>query len=321
MLRLNTKMNGVNELSCAALVECVRAHLKLTQVQNSVGANTQMTRWSETFCQILAEQGFCVIRFDNRDAGLSTHFHSASMPDLAAIADAVSRGETPNVPYTLFDMANDAVGLLDALMIKRTHVVGRSMGGMIAQLLASEHAERVLSLVSIMSSTGNRDLPQASPAVMAAMTSPAPHPFKDEQGYLAHCVAFSQVIAGRSYPFDESAQRDQALAEVKRAYNPSGFWRHIAAIAAIGDLRPRLAKVSAPTLVLHGSDDLLVPPEAGKDTAANIKKAVLLVVEGMGHDFSPSLFGLVADAIADNARRMSNSVNGPDSTSPFAAIA
>ena len=267
------------------------------------GLGTQMIRWSETFCQILAEQGYRVIRFDNRDAGLSTYFHSGSMPDLAAIADTVSRGETPNVPYTLFDMAKDAAGLLDALMIKRAHVVGRSMGGMIAQLLASEHAERVLSLVSMMSSTGNRDLPQASPAVMAAMTSPAPNPLKDEQGYLAHCVAFSQVIAGPGYPLDESAQRDQALAELKRAYNPSGFWRHIAAVAATGDLRSRLTNISAPTLVLHGSDDPLVSPEAGKDTAANINEAELLIVEGMGHDFPPSLFGFVARVIADNSHR------------------
>lgn len=188
------------------------------------------------------------------------------------------------------------------------------MGGMIAQLLASEHAERVLSLVSIMSSTGNRDLPQASPAVMAAMTSPAPHPLKDEQGYLAHCVAFSQVIAGRGYPFDQTAQRDQALAEVKRAYNPGGFWRHIAAIAASGDLRSRLAKISAPTLVIHGSDDPLVSPEAGKDTAASIKGAELLIVEGMGHEFPPSLFGFVAGAIANNARHMFRPMNRPDVT-------
>ena len=269
------------------------------------GLGTQMIRWSETFCQLLANQGYRVIRFDNRDAGLSTHFDNALTPDFAAIADAVSRGEAPHVPYTLFDMAKDAVGLLDALNIRKAHVVGRSMGGMIAQLLASEHAERVHSLVSIMSSTGNRDLPQASPAVMAAMTAPAPHPFKDEQGYLAHCVAFSHVIAGRGYPFDESVQRDQALAEVKRAYNPSGFWRHIAAIAATGDLRSRLANIRAPTLVLHGSDDPLVSPEAGKDTAAHIKGAELRIVEGMGHDLPPSLFGLVAGAIADNARHSS----------------
>lgn len=282
------------------------------------GLGTQMIRWSETFCQILANQGYRVIRFDNRDAGLSTHFDNASMPDLAAIADAVSRGETPNVTYTLFDMAKDAVGLLDALKIRKAHVVGRSMGGMIAQLLASEHAGRVLSLVSMMSSTGNRELPQASPAVMAAMTSPAPNPLKDEQGYLAHCVAFSQVIAGRGYPFDESAHRDQALAEVKRAYNPTGFWRHIAAIAATGDLRLRLANITAPTLVLHGADDPLVPPEAGKDTAANIKGAELLIIDGMGHDFPPSLFGFVADVIAENARRMTKPVNRHDGTSPFA---
>ena len=282
------------------------------------GLGTQMIRWSESFCQLLANQGYRVIRFDNRDAGLSTHFDNASVPDFSAIVDAVSRGETPEVPFTLFDMAKDAVGLLDALKIRKAHVVGRSMGGMIAQLLASEHADRVLSLVSMMSSTGNRDLPQASPAVMAAMTSPAPNPLKDEQGYLAHCVAFSQLIAGRGYPFDDSAQRAQALAEVKRAYNPTGFWRQIAAIAATGDLRSRLANITAPTLVLHGSDDSLVPPEAGKDTAANISGAELLIVEGMGHDLPPSLFGLVAGAIADNARRMSNPVNRPDGSSPFA---
>lgn len=272
------------------------------------GLGTQMIRWSETFCQTLAAQGYRVIRFDNRDAGLSTRFDNASMPDLA---DAVARGETPNVPYTLVDMANDAVGLLDALMVQRAHVVGRSMGGMIAQLLASKHADRVLSLVSIMSSTGNRDLPQASPAVMAAMTSPAPHPFKDERGYIAHCVAFSKLIAGRGYPFDESVQRDQVLAEVKRAYNPSGFWRHIAAIAASGDLRSRLRKITVPTLVLHGADDPLVSPEAGKDTAAHIKGAELLIVEGMGHDIPPSLFAFVARVIADNARRTFNPVERP----------
>lgn len=271
------------------------------------GLGTQMIRWNETFCQMLAEQGYRVIRFDNRDTGLSTHFDTAPMPDFTAIANAVSRGEMPNVPYTLFDMANDVVGLLDSLNIHRAHMVGRSMGGMIAQLLASEHSERVLSLVSIMSSTGNPNLPQASPEVMAAMTSPAPHPLKDEQGFLAHCVALSQAIAGRGYPFDETAQRDQALLEVKRAYNPTGFSRQIAAIAATGDLRAHLATITAPTLVLHGADDPLVPVDAGKDTAANIQGAELLIVEGMGHDLPPAMFGSVVRAITDNARRTFNS--------------
>lgn len=271
------------------------------------GLGTQMIRWSETFCQMLAEQGYRVIRFDNRDTGLSTHFDTAPMPDFTVIANAVSHGEMPKVPYTLFDMANDAVGLLDKLKINRAHVVGRSMGGMIAQLLACEHSERVLSLVSIMSSTGNPNLPQASPEVMEALTSPAPHPLQDEQGYLAHCVALSQAIAGRGYPFDESAQRYQALVEVKRAYNPTGFLRQIAAIAATGDLRVHLANISVPTLVLHGADDPLVPPEAGKDTAANIQGAELLIIEGMGHDLPPAMFGNVIRAITDNALRKFNS--------------
>jgi len=266
------------------------------------GLGTQMIRWSETFCQMLAEQGYRVIRFDNRDTGLSTHFDTAPIPDFTAIAKAVSRGEMPSVPYTLFDMVSDTVGLLGKLKINRAHVVGRSMGGMIAQLLASEHPERVLSLVSIMSSTGNPNLPQASPEVMAAMTSPAPHPVQDEQGYLAHCIALSQAIAGRGYPFDESAQRDQALVEVKRAYNPTGFLRQIAAIAATGDLRAHLATITAPTLVLHGADDPLVPVDAGRDTAANIQGAELLIVEGMGHDLPPAMFGNVVRAITDNAR-------------------
>jgi pimeloyl-ACP methyl ester carboxylesterase len=271
------------------------------------GLGTQMIRWSETFCQMLAEQGYFVIRFDNRDTGLSTHFNAAPIPDFTAIANAVSRSEMPDVPYTLFDMANDAVGLLDKLKINRAHVVGRSMGGMIAQLLAIEHSERVLSLVSIMSSTGNPNLPQASPEVMAAMTSPAPHPLQDEQGYLAHCVALSKAIAGRGYPFDESAQRDQALAEIKRAYNPTGFLRQIAAIAATGDLRAYLNNITVPTLVMHGAYDPLVPPEAGKDTAANIKGAELLIIEGMGHDLPPAIFDKVVRAISDNARRTFNS--------------
>ena len=271
------------------------------------GLGTQMIRWSEKFCQMLVEQGYRVIRFDNRDTGLSTHFDTAPTPDFTAIANAVSHGEMPKVPYTLFDMANDAVGLLDKLKINRAHVVGRSMGGMIAQLLACEHSERVLSLVSIMSSTGNPNLPQASPEVMEALTSPAPHPLQDEQGYLAHCVALSQAIAGRGYPFDESAQRYQALVEVKRAYNPTGFLRQIAAIAATGDLRVHLANISVPTLVLHGADDPLVPPEAGKDTAANIQGAELLIIEGMGHDLPPAMFGNVVRAITDNALRKFNS--------------
>lgn len=272
------------------------------------GLGTQMIRWTESFCQILANQGYRVIRFDNRDAGLSTHFGCVKTPDFKLIAHATARGEIPDVPYTLLDMAKDAVGLLDSLGIFKAHLVGRSMGGMIAQLLASEYPDRVLSLTAIMSSTGNRELPQPSPAMMAAMTKPAPNPFTDENGYLAHSCDFNRAIAGQRFSFDEKAHRDQALIEVKRAYDPTAFWRQIAAIAATGDLRTRISSITAPALVIHGSDDPLFPPAAGKDIAANIQGAELLILEGMGHAIPSPLYETVINAIVRNAGRSSHPV-------------
>jgi pimeloyl-ACP methyl ester carboxylesterase len=274
------------------------------------GLGMQMIRWAVSFCELLAEQGYRVIRFDNRDAGLSTHFTDSPTPDFAAIARAVAQGQRPAVPYTLHDMAEDLIGLLDALSIDRAHLVGRSMGGMIAQLVASEHPHRTLSLTSIMSSTGNPDMPSATSEVMAMLTQPAPHPSKDETGFLAHSVAFARMISSPGYPFDEAIQRGRILAEVRRAYNPAGFGRQIAAIAATGDLRARLATIAIPTLVVHGSDDPLIPVACGKDTAANIKGADLMIIEGMGHDLPPALYETVAAAIVRNTRREQSSLAG-----------
>lgn len=268
------------------------------------GLGVQMIRWTVPFCECLAAHGYRVIRFDNRDMGLSTHFDSAPIPDIATVAITAARGERPEVPYTLHDMADDAMGLLDALEIERAHIVGRSMGGMIAQLIASEHPQRTLSLTSIMSSTGNPNLPPTAPEVMAALIRRAPHPLEDEEGFLAHSLAFSRVIAGPGYPFDETAQRAQVLAEVKRAYNPAGFGRQIAAIAAAGDRRLRLNAITVPTLVLHGSDDPLISVAGGEDTAANISGATLHIVEGMGHDIPPALYEVIVRAIVSNARRI-----------------
>lgn len=267
------------------------------------GLGVQMIRWAVPFCEALARQGYQVIRFDNRDAGLSTHLDGAPVPELMAVARAVARGARPNVPYDLHDMADDAVGLLDALGIARAHVVGRSMGGMIAQLMASEHPDRVLSLTSIMSSTGNPGLPPPTPEAVAALTRPAPNPAEDEEGFLAHAIALSRVLASPRYPFDEAAQRVQALTELRRAYNPAGFGRQIAAIAATGDRRRRLNTIATPTLVVHGAADTLVPAAAGRDTAANIPGAELKVIEGMGHDLPPELYETVVSAIVANARR------------------
>jgi pimeloyl-ACP methyl ester carboxylesterase len=267
------------------------------------GLGTQMIRWSVPFCRALASQGYRVIRFDNRDAGLSTHLNEAPVPDLAYVAAARARGEAPNVPYTLCDMAGDTIGVLDGLSIEQAHLVGRSMGGMIAQLVASEHPHRTLSLTSIMSGSGNPENPPAAAEVMALLTSRAPHPSEDQAGFLAHRMALSRLISGRGYPFDEAAQRIETLAEVSRAYDPAGFGRQIAAIAATGDCRSLLSKIDVPTLVVHGSDDPLIPLEAGKDTAANIRGAELLVVQGMGHEIPSPLYETVAAAIVDNARR------------------
>lgn len=274
------------------------------------GLGVQMIRWTAPFCEKLAAQGFHVIRFDNRDVGLSTHFADSPVPDLAAVAGALARGERPDVPYTLDDMADDAVALLDALGIKRAHIVGRSMGGMIAQIVASEHPERTLTLTSIMSSSGNPGLPPSSPEAMAMLTQRAPNPSLDEKGFLDHSVRAARILGSPAFPFDEVAQRAQALSEAKRAYDPAGFGRQIAAIVAQGDRRARLNTIAVPALVLHGAADPLIPLAGGEDTAANIKHAELSVIEGMGHEIPPGLYETVALAIAGNALRAHSPLEG-----------
>ncbi len=267
------------------------------------GLGVQMIRWSDAFCAMLADRGFRVVRFDNRDVGLSTYFDDAPAPDFIAIAEAVARGEPLDVPYTLADMADDATGLLDQLHIEKAHIVGRSMGGMIGQLVAARHPGRTLSLTAIMSGTGNPDLPPASPAAMEALTSAGPDPSQDEEGYLDHWVATAKVISSPGFPYDETAMRAQARRELKRAFHPVGFGRQLAAIVATGDLRPYLKSVTAPTLVIHGTDDILIPIESGRDIAENIAGAELMEIEGMGHDLPDAIHRQVADAIIRNAQR------------------
>jgi pimeloyl-ACP methyl ester carboxylesterase len=267
------------------------------------GLGDQMIRWTPLFCEGLAEKGFRVIRFDNRDAGKSTHFNDAPVLNFSELANVIASGRKPEVPYTLDDMVDDAMGLLDALMIDQAHVVGRSMGGMIAQLMASRYPQRVLSLTSIMSSTGNPNLPSAEPDVMAMLTKRAPHPCEDEAGFLAHSLAFAKRIASPGFPFDEQAHRSLILEAAGRAYNPAGFVRQIAAIAATGDIRPRLARIVVPALVVHGADDPLIHPACGKDSAASIPEAEFMLINGMGHDLPAELYSTVVEAIHGNARR------------------
>lgn len=269
------------------------------------GLGTQMLRWTDPFCTELAGLGYRVIRFDNRDAGCSTCFDQCAPMDFAALAAALAAGLRPVVPYTLDDMAADAVALLDALAIDRAHVVGRSMGGMIAQIMASEHPNRVLSLVSIMSSTGNPALPQAAPEIMAMMMRPVPAPSVDREGFLSHGLAFARRIAGSGHPFDAQAHEALLRDEIRRSHVPGGTGRQIAAMAAAGDRRARLASIAAPTLVIHGAEDPLILPACGRDTAAAIPHADFMLIDGMGHDLPAALHGTVIAAIDRTARKAS----------------
>ena len=268
-----------------------------------MGLGAQMTRWSEAFCQTLASRGFHVIRFDNRDVGLSTHLDDAPIPDLATISQAHKRGEKPDVPYTLYDMADDAAGVLTALGIDKAHIVGASLGGMVAQLVASEHPDRTLTMTSIMSNTGNPHSQRASHEAMAALSDRPPNPFTDEAGFLDHSVKTARTVGSPGYPTPEAELRAFALATAKRAYYPKGFLRQFGAANATGDRRERLKTITAPTLVIHGADDPLIPLAGGEDTAANIPGAQLKVIPGMGHDFPSQLYDTLADAIAANAKR------------------
>ena len=271
------------------------------------GLGTQRIRWTPAFCEALTARGFRVIRFDNRDTGGSTHLAEHPAPDFSALVAALTAGQRPKVPYTLHDMAADTVGLLDALRIDRAHVVGRSMGGMIAQILASEHSERVLSLTSIMSGTGNPALPSASPEVMALMMRPAPNPANDEAGFIAHSLTFARCIAGTGFAFDEPAYRALVQEEIHRGYAPGGFARHVAAMAVAGDRRAQLAMITAPALVIHGAEDPLILPACGEDTATSIPNAEFVLIDGMGHELPLAAYAKVVDSIARTARRVASS--------------
>lgn len=266
-----------------------------------MGLGGQLTRWPLPFVEDLVARGYFAIRYDNRDVGLSTKFDDAPVPQLPALIAAMMTGQKPDVPYSLNDMAADAVGLLDALDIRRAHVMGASMGGMIAQLVAATYPDRVLSLTSIMSSTGNPGLPPSKPEAMAVLTTrPAG---TDVETMVAHGVRSEKIIGSPGYPADEAALAARVRRDYERMFYPAGPGRQLAAVVANGDRRPVISTIKAPTMVIHGADDPLVPVEAGRDTAATIAGARLTEVPGMGHNLPEELIPVILDAFEEVARQ------------------
>jgi pimeloyl-ACP methyl ester carboxylesterase len=246
-----------------------------------IGLADQLISWDEELCRQLAQQGHYVIRYDNRDAGLSSKIEDAGVPDLMRTIESLMKGEAINPPYTIEDMAEDAVGLLDALGIEKVHVCGMSMGGMIAQALAIRHPQRVLSLISIYSSTGNPRLPQPKPEVMQVLLTPPP---EEREANIEFTLKVFRTIAGPGFPFDEEWHRKRAGLAYDRAFYPQGAARQLLAILTQRNRKPALASLAVPTLVIHGTADPLVPFECGKDTAEAVPGAEFKIIDGMGHD-------------------------------------
>jgi pimeloyl-ACP methyl ester carboxylesterase len=261
-----------------------------------MGLATQMIGWPDGFCAGLADRGHFVVRFDNRDIGLSTHLHSAGAPDILRVIG----GDTSDVPYALTDLADDTVGLLDVLGLESVHLVGASMGGMIAQLVAVRNPERVRSLTSIMSTTGDPSVGAPNEAAMAALLAA---PAGDREAAVQRVVDTYRVIGSPGFEFDESALRERAGLSFDRAYDPAGVARQLAAILTTPDRTRDLKAVAVPTLVVHGAEDALVNVSGGRATAAVVPGAELLVVEGMGHDLPREVWPEITDRITALVQR------------------
>lgn len=264
------------------------------------GLGSQRTAWPEEFLAGLVERGHRVITFDNRDAGLSTKFQDSGSMDLAEALGRAARGEPIDAPYSLDEMGLDAVGLLDALEVETAHVAGISMGGMIAQLLAARHGERLRSLASIMSSSGASGLPGPTPEAAAALMSRPEDP-NDRECVIRHAVETEKVFASPGYPPGDTYLRAVAERAYDRCYCPEGIGRQMLAVLSGMGRAELLKTIRVPTLVIHGVDDPLIPVGAGMDTAKRIPGAELRLVPGMGHDIAPGLAPTLAEAIAEHA--------------------
>lgn len=263
-----------------------------------MGLGAQMIHWDDEFCRELAGRGFRVIRFDNRDIGKSTRLSGGKPLRAIELIKLRLFKIAPEAPYKLWDMANDVVGLLDTLGIRAAHIVGASMGGMIAQEIAMQHPDRVLSLTSIMSSTGNPKLPQPTREASAILLAPPP---TTKEEFITRFGQTWKVLRAGSFPLDEAKDLERAERTYARGLNPAGVGRQLRAILASGNRKDRLRTVKAPTLVIHGTVDPLVRVDAGKDTAASVPGAKLLLIDGMGHALPIPMWPAIINAIADHA--------------------
>jgi pimeloyl-ACP methyl ester carboxylesterase len=274
-----------------------------------MGLGVQMLGWDERFCQLLVERGFHVVRFDNRDVGRSTKIDGGATPDVGA----AMLGDASSASYALEDMADDTVRLLDHLGIHAAHLVGASLGGMIAQTVAVRHPERVLSLTSVMSTTGGQAVGQPHPEAIPALLTPPP---ADREGYAESTVAAFRVIGTKGVDGSDEFVRERALRSFDRGYFPEGVARQLLGVIASGDRTAALANVEAPTLVIHGTADPLIDVSGGQATAAAIPGARLELIEGMGHDLPRPLWPRFIDLIVENTERGRAGATANDSSAP-----
>jgi len=261
-----------------------------------MGLGQQLTAWPLGFCQTLADAGHRVIRFDNRDTGLSTYFDEAGPQDVSSLMMLAAEGKPLTVPYLLEDMADDAAGLIEALELGPSHIVGVSMGGMITQELAYRHPDKVRTLTSVMSTSGNPELPPAKPEAMAVLIS-APEDPSSRDSILDNLVEGRKIIGSPGFMDPDWVIRANAAIGVDRANYPVGVTRHLAAVIGGGSRVEKLKEIIRPAHVIHGKDDPLVVVEGGVDTAEHIPGAKLTLIEGMGHDLATGLQPILADHI------------------------
>lgn len=272
------------------------------------GLNTPLTGWPDSLCEGLVARGFRVVRFDNRDVGRSTFFAELGAPDTAAMIAELASGRRPVPPYPLDAMADDAAGLLTALGIERAHVVGASMGGAIAQLVALDKPERAASLVSIMSTTGRRDIAKPKPEALAALTATPASPSRADR--LKTAIAAVKAISGSAPQSDAELIGYLGRSIDATPLDPAAAARQFAATLAAPPRNERLGLIDVPALVIHGAEDPIAPPAFGEDTARSIPGARLVMVPNMGHDFKEALMPVWIEAIGDFAARVEQRLRG-----------